>query len=106
MKAFYWAYPHRPHIMFRDAAYLDIRSGRPFAFWMLKFFPIAFMIAWDEPTPLDYFVSPFEPWRNIAFDAEVDIPIALRPVPPIYWPEAPTDHSAVMYGQEAVYIKG
>jgi len=105
LNAFYWAYPHRSHIMFRDAAYLDIRVGNPFAFWMLKFFPIAFMITWDKPTPLDHHISTFESWRNIPFDAAVDIPITLRPIPPVHWPETPTDYTMILYGQEAVYIK-
>lgn len=105
LRAFYWAYPYRPHVMFRDAAYLDIRSGSPFTMWMLKFFPIAFLLAWDEPKGLAYPIESFEPWRSVPYSTVVDMPITLRPIPPMYWPEAPTEKSMLIFGQEAMYVQ-
>lgn len=106
LRIFYWAYPYRPHVMARDAAYLDIPSGKTFAIWMLKFLPIAFLVAWDETIGLDYPIHSFEPWRDCAFDLEVDLPVNLRSIPPEYWPEAPSGHSVLAYGKEAMFVKG
>lgn len=106
LRAYYWAYPYRPHVMFRDAAYLDIPSGATVAIWVLKFFPIAFLLAWGEPKGLAYPMETFETWRNAPYHMEVDMPLSLRPIPPMYWPEAPTDSSVLLYGQEALYAKG
>jgi len=105
VKVFYWAYPYRPHIMFRDAAYLDIASGSVFGIWMLKFFPIAFLVAWDDPVGLANPIHTFDPWRSIPFQSVVDIPISLRPIPPMHWPEAPSDQSVLVFGQEAIHVK-
>jgi len=103
--AYYWAYPHRYHVMVRDAAFLDIPSGNPFSIWLLKFFPVAFLVTWGRPTYLEYMPQPFEPWRNSPFAHEVEMPIALRPAIPAFWPDAPTDRSILAYGLEAVHAE-
>ena len=104
LRVFYWAYPHRSHIMVRDAAYLDLRSGKPFAFWLLKFFPIAFMVAWGEHSPMPFPIHTFDEWRHAPFSAEVEIPIRLRPLTPEHWPEAPLDTTILTYGREAISV--
>jgi hypothetical protein len=103
LNAFYWAYPHRPHVMARDAAYLDVPSGQAFAVWFLKFFPVAFLVTWGAPVGLEYEVHSFEAWRSLSPSQTVEMPLTLRPTPPAYWPEAPTDRSVLLYGREAVH---
>ena len=44
--------------MVRDAAYANLAGGAPFAAWLLKFFPIAFIVAWDSPKKLDALCNP------------------------------------------------
>jgi hypothetical protein len=105
IKVFYWAYPHRVHVMFRDAAYAHIPSGKPFALWLLKFFPLAFLVAWDEPVGLKYPIHSLESWRTAPIDHIADLPLSLFNVPPLFWPEAPSDESMLMYGQEAIHAK-
>lgn len=105
LRVFYWTYPHRPHVMARDAGYLDIPSGHSFAIWLLKFFPIAFLIVWGEPKGLHYPIHSLDVWRDSPFDTLVDLPITLRPVPPQFWPEAPSDESVLLYGQEAIFAE-
>lgn len=102
---YYWAYPHRPHIMARDAAYLHIPTGHVFTFWILKFFPIAFLVVWGEPQGLSYPMHSLNAWRASPFNTIADLPIELRSIPPQYWPEAPMDTSVVTYGQEAVFVR-
>jgi hypothetical protein len=104
LNAYYWAYPHRPQVMFRDAAYCDIPSGVSYMIWLLKFFPVAFLITWGEPTGLKYPMHSFEPWRSVSFNHEFELPLSLRSIPPIYWPEAPSNESVLMYGQEAIFV--
>ena len=104
--AYYWAYPHRSHVMVRDAAFLDIPSGNPFAIWLLKFFPVAFLITWGEPSYLEYSPHPFEPWRSSLFGHQENMPLTIRPALPAFWPDAPTDRSVLLYGQEAIHVAG
>jgi hypothetical protein len=103
---YYWAYPHRSHVMVRDAAYVDLAAdANPFAIWFLKFFPVAFMVAWEKPASLPYPVQTFDPWRSAPYEAQVDLPFQLHPLPPEYWPEAPTDHSVLAFGREAISVR-
>jgi hypothetical protein len=106
LRVFYWAYPHQSHIMVRDAACVDIRQGKPFVMWFLKFFPIAFMVTWDGPPTMPFPVNSFEEWRAVPFDSQVDLPFRLRPLPPEHWPEAPTDDTIISYGREAINVRG
>ena len=103
VRLYYWLFPHRGCILFRDAAIHDIPSGQTSVIWMMKFFPVSFLIAWeqtDEPMFDLPSLSGF-PLRNP--HDEVEIPIRLDTFPPRYWPEAPTDRTLLVYGQEAVF---
>lgn len=104
LRVFYWAYPYKPHVMFRDAAYLDIPSKAVFSIWLLKFFPVAFLVTWDEPQGLDYPIHSFDAWRSATFETVADLPINLRQIPPMHWPEAPSNKSVIVYGQEAIHV--
>lgn len=104
LTAFYWAYPFKAHVMVRDAAYQSLTVGAtPFTFWLLKFFPVAFMVTWDEPSGLEYLPHSFDSWRSSPYAEVAELPITIRqPLPP-YWPEAPTNRTMIMYGQEAIH---
>lgn len=106
IQVFYWAYPFPSHVMFRDAAYIDIPSGESFGIWLLKFFPIAFLIVWGEPRGLQYPIQRLDHWRDCPFQTQVDLSVSLRPIPPQYWPEAPSERSMILYGLEAVSVNG
>jgi hypothetical protein len=107
----YWIYPHRPRVLIRDAAIMHLFEGAEHSscnhsvIWLMKCFPLAFAVLWDggfkfengAPQPRD-----FDAYTNMRIDDEVDLPIDLFGVPHELWPEAPTDGTALMLGQEAV----
>lgn len=101
--AYYWVYPYRPQVIIRDAAYSDINSKSTSIFWLLKFFPVAFLIVWGETPKFCRSLYSFERWRSAGSDVSADIPIRLSPSISQNWPEAPTDSSVVAFGQEAIY---
>lgn len=105
IRVFYWAYPFRVHVMLRDAAFSHLPTGRHFPFWLLKFYPLAFLVAWDEPVGLTYPIHSLEPWRSVPIDVVADLPLDLSAIPPLFWPEAPTRESMLMYGQEAIHAR-
>lgn len=72
--------------------------------WVLKFFPIAFMIAWDEPDGLMYPIQTFEPVRAVEYETVVELPLQVWHRPPMHWPEAPTDQTMILYGKEAIHV--
>src|SRR5690606_2194766 len=47
LRVFYWAYPYQSQVLVRDAGYIHLGEGKPFALWFMKFFPVAFMVTLD-----------------------------------------------------------
>lgn len=102
IKIYFWPYPFKRHVMARGCTYDDIRVQSPFRIWFLKFFPVAFLVTFNEPAPYSFPYVCLSSWGKEKFDFEVDIPINLRSITPGYWPEAPTENSFLVYGQEAI----
>ena len=103
VRFYYWPFPYRDCIIFRDAALMDLRTGNVAVIWLLKFFPISFMVAWEKTERHMFTVSSLTRWRDRDPDGYVDIPVPLTSIPNRYWPQAPTRTSIVMYGEEAMY---
>lgn len=105
LKIFYWLYPWRVQILVRDAVYMDLHKDKQFLFWIMKFFPMAFMVVFDEIPDFSFQVQNLDPCRQLPFTTRVDLPILLHPIPPLEWPEAPTEASTLLYGREAITAK-
>jgi hypothetical protein len=102
IKIYYWLFPFGQQVLIRDAAYVDTRVQQPVAFWLLKFFPLAFMVTWEEPVGYNFNVHSFDSWRSTPMQDIADLPIRFTPTIHQFWPEAPTGQSVIMVGQEAV----
>lgn len=102
----YWIYPYQTQILIRDAGIRNLKVKDFASFWLMKFFPIAFFIIWDNPRGYEYpELGDLSRWRNITHDTEVDIPINLSRVPHEHWPEAPENDSFIVLGNGAVGAK-
>ncbi len=102
IKIYYWPFPYKNHIMARDCALTDLKVKEPVVVWFLKFFPIAFLITFEEPPGYEFKVAELSQWRNEDIDYETETPVYLNDLPHQYWPEAPSNTSIVVYGQEAI----
>lgn len=102
MRIYYWLYPYKNHVMARDCAYLDLMVGDPCIIWFMKFFPIAFMITFDQPAKLSFSLNELSRWRKEEIDFKTIELVQLTGLPHQFWPEAPTEHSVITYGREAV----
>lgn len=97
----YWVYPYRRQIAIRDAGLLLTFKSDPLAFWCLKYFPLAFLLTWNEKRRRIRLSSLKDYMLNAGMHS-VRIPVPLREIVPQSWPEAPTDEGAVFYGAGAV----
>lgn len=102
LKVYSWPYPYSRQVIVRDFGLVDLRVPEPVVCWFMKFFPVGFLVTFDEMPGYQFPGTELSRWRSASIDEEVNIPFALKPVPPQFWPEAPTDTSAVFYGKEAV----
>lgn len=102
IKIYYWVYPFYPQVLIKDCAYLDLSTEKPVSIWLMKFFPMAFLVSWQDKLPQRFGLPSFDPWRNAAINDNVSLPINLRPIIHPDWPENPTDNAVLLYGQEAM----
>jgi len=99
---YYWLYPHRQQVLIRDAAFTHIGGRGSFCFWLMKFFPLAFFVTWNEPMPSAFQLRSFSDYRAAPATVTEEVYLPIRPLLPSQWPEAPDDRSFILYGQEAV----
>lgn len=101
----YWIYPYKTQVLVRDAALRNLHAEDTALIWLMKFFPIAFMMVWNKPRGYDYPQFPnFNHWRALGSDEEVEMPIYLDTIPHERWPEAPENQSFLAYGDTAMGV--
>ena len=105
IRVYYWLYKAGAQVLVRDAAMGWLGTGaEPFAFWLMKFYPLSFLVTFNEPearvfnlTDLDRFAQEPEAAKHV-------VPVELYPMVPDTFPEMPRDEDgyAILYGEEAV----
>ena len=105
MKIYYWVYPYKIQVLARDAVMRNLTAPDNAHFWLMKFFPIAFLVIWDSPQGYDYTsLRTFEDFRSLGPDDETEIPIDLTGLPHERWPEAPDDGRFCAFGSGAIGV--
>lgn len=106
MRLSYWVYKGNERVLIRDAGLGLLGTGRSIFFWELKFFPLAFVMTWDDDIGFkrELGIRNFDAYRDLTEDEEADVQIDLHPIPHPFLPELPTGHIAVMYGQDAIVV--
>lgn len=104
LNIYYWVYPYQNQVLTRDSAFTNLRIGKPVFMWLIKFFPIAFFVVWDEPKGYNFssFLDSLSSFRELKIDDEADISLRFNNLPNQFWPEAPTDDTIIAYGREAI----
>jgi hypothetical protein len=105
IRMYYWLYPHQAQVLVRDAARLHLRSNCTFCFWLMKFYPLAFLVTFDEPAERQFAQENLDVFGQDAIGIRRLIRLHLRPSVHPLWPEAPGDESVVLYGPEATVTR-
>lgn len=101
----YWVFPYKTQVLVRDGALRNLQVDDVAVIWLMKFFPIAFLMVWNNPGGYDYPQFPnFSAYRTLGADEQVEMPIYLNVVPHERWPEAPESHSFLLYGEGAMGV--
>lgn len=92
---YYCVYPYEQTVVARDFARLDTTRPRDNmgVISVLKYFPIAYMVATG---PIAYGLGDLTPFGYAAPDTWASVPINLRHIPAINWPEGIDDTTAIM----------
>jgi len=102
VRFYFWPFPHHGCVLFRDVVYLQISRGTPVNIWVMKFFPLAFLMTF-EASAEPYFNLPRISDYHDLLPVDIEMPLDLGSVPDRYWPEAPTIDSMVTFGKEAMF---
>ncbi len=103
LEVYYWIYPYNSQLIMRDCAIQDIRTKDTAPVWLMKFFPVAFLVTWDNPLARKFgSFARLSDWRTAKFNEEVDLAVNLAEVPHERWPETPDNDHFLLVGQEAI----
>lgn len=105
LRVYYWLYPYRGQVLIRDGVRMRLGVNEPILFWLLKFSPLAFMVTFNETGDPAYRHSRLDPYGRDAIDVEVDVSLTVDALVHEYWPEAPDNDGAVMYGEQAHFAQ-
>ena len=97
-----WVFPYKDFVLARDCAFLDTTKEGPCLMWLLKYFPVAFLVALEKPTEYSFPGTELSMWRNCKIDDEKIVRLDLTERVHRYWPELPTSTSAIIYGEDAI----
>lgn len=99
----FWLYPFKPQVIVRGFAFTPVIGGNSlFVGWLMKFFPVAFLIVMSrQDAPLR--LPDLRAYEDLPLDAKVDVAIDLRSILPPNWPEAdPGENGVVISGDHAL----
>jgi hypothetical protein len=99
---YYWLYPFRAQVLLKNVAIARLGTGQnPVVFWLMKFFPLAFFIAINEPISMKLPGGCLNAYRNVPADAKHEVNLILQPITHPMWPEHPTDDAALLMHSES-----
>jgi hypothetical protein len=103
-RMYYWLYAYRSTVLIRDAARIErLGSGKGgVAFWLMKFYPLAFMVTLSEPPQRLYRMDDLDRFAHVPFAERLTVRLSLRALVPAPWPEHPDGTAVVLYGPQAV----
>lgn len=97
-----WPYPSEMQVIIRAAGYG--RPGHVITGDFMKFFPLAYWVAWDRPPSVTIPLPRISLSRECGLDDEASVTIQLDGVPPIDWPEHPSSHDLLLVNDEMTIL--
>jgi hypothetical protein len=107
LDCYYWPYPYNDQVIVHVAALVDnLGAGQPpTVFKLIKFFPLAFLLTWDNQAPKRWQLENLCDHRRLEFHDVANLRLRTQPVPHQLWPETPQNASAVMFGPGTLQAK-
>lgn len=97
----FWLYPYRRQVAIRDASLVLDFFKTSVVFWCLKFFPLGFLVTWENEHPHRIDLPRLGEYMLNAGTHEAELLLPLVNLPHQFWPEAPGYGGAVLYGDGA-----
>lgn len=103
MNIYCWLYPYHRQVLIRDAGKFSSHLSATFTvMWVMKYFPLGFMVTWSQPKALSFDLINLKDYALLSGGVDVDVPIRLRGLPGINFPEKPENNEIILYGEGAI----
>lgn len=103
LKLYYWVYKRPERVLIRDAGVMTLHTRGTSFFWLMKFYPLAFMAVWDGALQVPN-LRTFDPYRSHGPEDYADVIVDLEPVPNPYFPEVPMSADMLLMGRDAIVM--
>lgn len=99
----YWLYPYKPQVIVRGFGFIpEFGIQRPFIGWLIKFFPLAFLIVRQEEEHTLQ-LADLTAFDRLPLGEEAELPLYLDHIVDPNWPEAnPGDTGVILTGDHAL----
>lgn len=105
LRIHYWLHPFPLTVLTRDSVLHRLSARSPLYFWLMKFFPIAFLVTWDAESSYSFpELRSLDRFRSCAPEDVQGIPVDLKSSYFEHWPETPDDESFTLFGEGAVVV--
>lgn len=102
MNIYCWVYPYNRQVLVRDAGKFFELGAAFVVMWIMKYFPLGFMITWDQPKHLSFDLLNLKDYALISGGAAVEAPIRLKNPPAMHFPEEVEKNEMILYGDGAM----
>jgi hypothetical protein len=107
---YYWIYPSNLQVAANNYTMIpnflapEAKARSIYASGILKFFPLGFWVVWRKPLLLNIDLPKLVEDKSTSVDAAQIIPICLRRLPRLDWPEVPGEKDLMMMRKEMTFV--
>ncbi|MEX0335914.1 hypothetical protein [Vibrio tubiashii] len=103
LEIYYWFYPFN-EIRLARAFGTKLVANEPIVGDLLKFFPFAFWVTWNQPREARINLGKLLPDRSLPLDGLSQLTINFDNYPPIHFPEAPHENGMTIFNSKMVAV--
>lgn len=104
VEIFYWTYPSNKQVIIRSMGVSSIKGDGTIIGDLIKFLPLGFWIVWKRPKTITINLPQLTYYRDYQIDDLCQLPIDLKKIKRLDFPERPEDHEMIAINNEFTSI--
>ena len=104
MNIYYWLHPSKRQIIMNYFAYCDIRTKDIITASVIKFFPMAFLVVWNQPGSVMFNFDKLLPINSFPLNESSGIEVDFSKIQPPIWPETVGDNNYLLTKDEITLV--
>lgn len=104
VEIYYWLYLSNVQKILKNFGIAVPGRRSPIIGDLLKFFPLAYWVVWDQPDDIQVNLPKLIKRKDIGLDETDDMHIDFQNIPRVDWPENPDDNLVILYRDESTMV--